>query len=62
MSTRPQRYLSLLQRAKLLESEAAYLRAQAAEVKREMGPPSDDQIERAVDMKQDIRQGCTCDP
>jgi hypothetical protein len=62
MWTKPQEVQRLQTRIRDLESEAANARRQLAEVKREMGNPSVEQIERAIEMGKDIRGGCTCEP
>ena len=60
--TKPEQYLDLMRRARLLEDEAYYLKRQAHHVRREMGDPDVAQIERAAETGNEIVRGCTQRP
>jgi hypothetical protein len=60
--TKPQQYLELMRQARLAEMDAYHLRQRANTLKREMGHPDDEQIERAAKAGKEIVRGCEDGP
>ena len=57
--TKAEEAYAVMRRLRELYSETSSEQQKLSRLKREMGHPSDEQIERAVEMKKDIRRGCT---
>jgi hypothetical protein len=60
--TKVEQAMALMRRLRELHAEVCDVQQRLTNVKREMGHPDDVQIERAFEMKRDIRRGCTQGP